>query len=150
MSVIEWFPSPGNLTNNELVVCPFMTALFIILFYIIQLTVSNQLDVLYSFWFQGTKNNFRLLFLHKTLQKSSNIVISDHIFLHTLQNENIGATNWTNIEEELYIRRTNFRTNFSYHEKIGFFNVAEFLLNNFNCINHHWKICISNYVYKPP
>ena len=88
MTIIEWCSSPGNLTNNEAIVLPFHDCI-IIIFYIIQLTISNQLYVLVSFGFQGTENNFRLLFLYKTQQESSHIVIPNHIILHTLQNENI-------------------------------------------------------------
>ena len=79
MTIIEWCSNPGNLTNDESIVLPFYDCIIIIIFYIIQLAVSNQLYVL----FQGTKNNSRLLFFYKTQQESNLLVIPDYVFLHT-------------------------------------------------------------------
>ena len=83
MTIIEWCSNPGNLTNDESIVLPFYDCIIIIIFYIIHLAVSNQLYVLLSYWFQGTKNNFRLLFFYKTQQESNHLVIPDYVFLHT-------------------------------------------------------------------
>ena len=77
---------------DELIILPFCDRIIIIIiFYSIQLTVSNQLYVLFFFRFKGTKDYFTLLSLYETHQESSLVVICVHILLHTLQNENIGA-----------------------------------------------------------
>ena len=50
MTIIEWCSSSADVTNNELIILPFGDCTIItIIFYIIQLTVSNQLYVLLFF-----------------------------------------------------------------------------------------------------
>ena len=93
MTIKEWCSISADLTNNELIILPFSDCIIIIIIfnYSMQLAVSNQLYVLLLLSFQGRKTNYTLLFLYKTQQECSLVVIRVHILLHTLQIENIAA-----------------------------------------------------------